>query len=374
MAKKSHRLKWALNIVTLILIGVVVYFAWPDISCLWQANPELCEQPLLVGVNYWILILIIPVQFLSYLSNDMMIYTYLRGRGQLKHTPMSQVVAMSLELNFVNHIFPSGGLSGATYMVWRLGKLGVSAGQATMSQIIRFLLTMAVFIVFLAISLFVVTAGNATDNWIVLMSAIVVTTVFFIVVFAAYLVGSRNRITSFAKWITRSGNKIVRIASFGYVKKKVLIEAGVVKFFLDIHEDFEVVKAEKRLLIKPLIWGLIFMITDVGLFAITFLAMGVAFNPAVLILGYIVAFVAGSVMITPGGVGGFELAMIAVLVSGGMIASEATAGVILARVILVILTLASGYVVYHRALRHFGRPAMDAKIELAPEHIEKAKK
>jgi uncharacterized protein (TIRG00374 family) len=374
MAKKSHHLKWALNIVTLILIGVVIYFAWSDISCLWQANPEICEQPLLVGVNYWILVLIIPIQFLSYLSNDMMIYTYLRGRGQLKHTPMSQVVAMSLELNFVNQIFPSGGLSGATYMVWRLGKLGVSAGQATMSQIIRFLLTMAVFIVFLAISLFVVTAGNATDNWIVLMSATVVTTVFFVVVFAAYLIGSRNRVISFAKWATRLGNKIVRVVSLGRVKKKVLVEADIVKFFLDIHEDAEVLKAEKRLLIKPLIWGLVFMITDVGLFAITFLAMGAAFNPAVLILAYIVAFVAGSVMITPGGVGGFELAMIAVLVSGGMVASEATAGVILARVILVILTLASGYVVYHRALRHFGRPAMDTKIKLAPEHVAKVKK
>ena len=58
------------------------------------------------------------------------IFTYLRGRGQLKKTTPLGVTAVALEYNFVNHVFPSAGVGGASYMVWRLGKLGVAAGQA----------------------------------------------------------------------------------------------------------------------------------------------------------------------------------------------------------------------------------------------------
>ena len=45
---------------------------------------------------------------------------------------------MALELNFVNHTLPSGGVSGISYMTWRLGKLGVSPGRAASAQVVRY--------------------------------------------------------------------------------------------------------------------------------------------------------------------------------------------------------------------------------------------
>ena len=60
---------------------------------------------LLGGVNIWVLLLIIPVQFASYYASAEIFCTYLRGRGQLRRTTPIHVTAVALEYNFVNHVF-----------------------------------------------------------------------------------------------------------------------------------------------------------------------------------------------------------------------------------------------------------------------------
>jgi len=62
----------------------------------------------------------------------------------------------------------------------------------------------------------------------------------------------------------------------------------------------------------------------------------------------------GSVMITPGGAGGYEAMMVLMLTSSGIAGATAIAGVLLARVILILITIGSGYIFYHLALRKYG--------------------
>jgi uncharacterized protein (TIRG00374 family) len=350
MAKKTRRTRLILNIIMLVLVAVLLYFAWPDIVTAWG---------LLGTVNIWILLLLLPAQVLSYYANGMTIFTYLRGRGQLKETKIPEVTSISLELNFMNHIFPSGGFSGVAYMIWRLGKMGVSASQGTMAQIVRFLVTMGAFIVCLAVSLIIVTIENQASNWIVMLSTFTVTGIVLGVLFAGYLVGSESRIVSFAKWLSRTSNNFVRKITFGRVHKKVLPKDKAVKFFTELYEDFQVIKAQKKLLLKPVLWGFAFVLADVSLFAIAFWALGASFNPALLVIAYGAASIIGAFMVTPGGAGGYEATMVTVLAAGGMTAASASAGVLLARVILIICTLLTGYAVYHRAMKHFGKPKLD---------------
>ena len=126
MRKLSFR-TW-LTIITLVLLTVVVIAAWPEILKAWN---------LLDRVNLWILALIIPVQFFSYYATGGMIFSYLRAKGDLKGVSHFKMARISLELNFVNHILPSGGAAGFSYLSWVLGMLGVKAGRSTMSQIVR---------------------------------------------------------------------------------------------------------------------------------------------------------------------------------------------------------------------------------------------
>src|SRR5664279_1434194 len=92
-----------LSIVTFSLIAVILFFARHELVLAWQ---------LLDNVNLWILALIIPAQLLMYYSAGEMIFEYLRSKGLLQNVPRRKLIRMALELNFVNHALPSGGVSG----------------------------------------------------------------------------------------------------------------------------------------------------------------------------------------------------------------------------------------------------------------------
>ena len=338
-----------LSIATFVLIVVFVVAARGQLVEAWH---------LLGGVNIFILLLLIPVQFASYYASSEIFLTYLRARGQLKKTNGLQATSMALELNFVNHIFPSGGVSGISYMVWRLGKLGVSAGQATMAQIMRYVVQFSTFGLLLVVALVVAMLENQASNWVVVMVAIVLTALLFVIIFGSYLVGSERRMMSFASWLTKTVNLIIKKITFGRVKQLLKIEKAE-RFFHEFHDDFVELKRNKKLLHKPVIWSFIFNICEILLFVVSFWAMGTHVNLAVLLIAYGAATSAGILVLTPGGAGAYEAIMVGVLVAGGMSPGAALAGVVLARAALIAGTLLTGVFAYHHALRTYGQPADD---------------
>lgn len=344
---KPRGFKFWLNVVTILLIVIILAAAHKDIASAF------CE---VTHANWLVLSLLLPIQFASYYAGTEIFLTYLRARGQLRNVNSLEATSMSLELNFVNHVFPSGGVSGIGYMSWRLGKLGVSAGQATMAQIMKYVVQVMVFMVLMVLALLWSASGNQMPDWIVMAATIVIVSLVFILIFGSYLIGSRERMISFAHFLTNAVNRFVSFAT-RHRKKNVAKSAIVEKFFLDFNEDFLALKSDKKLLLKPIIWAFVFTICDVGLFVITFASLGVFVNPAILFIAYGAATLSGMFMITPGGAGAYEAIMIGILTAGGVAASTAFAGVILARVILILLTLGCGVVVYQRALRKYGRPA-----------------
>ena len=95
-----------MTLVTLLLLAVVVVFAWPEIKKAWG---------LMGQVDLWILFLLIPVQFISYYATGGMIFSYLRSKGNLEDMSHWSTTRLALELNFVNHILPSGGAFGFSF-------------------------------------------------------------------------------------------------------------------------------------------------------------------------------------------------------------------------------------------------------------------
>lgn len=338
-----------LNIITITLIVIVLIAARDQLYEAWK---------LLGQVNIWILLLLVPVQFASFYTNSEIFFTYLRARGQLKNTSSLEATSMALELNFVNHVFPSGGVSGISYMVWRLGKLGVSAGQATMAQLMRYVVQLGTFALLLAIALVVATMENRTSNWVVMIATGVVTSLVFLVVFGSYLVGSEDRMKSFAHWLTRTINSIVNRLTFKR-RSNVLSIDKTEKFFLEFHDDYMTLRRDKKMLVRPIIWSIAFNLLDVSLFMVSFWALGIPVNPSVLLIAYGAAAAAGFLMLTPGGAGAYEAIMVAVLTAGGMSAGAAFAGVVLTRATLIAGSLVTGFLAYQHALKKYGRPKFD---------------
>lgn len=334
-----------LSIVTFILIAVIIFFTRHELVRAFE---------LLGQVNLWILALLLPVQLLMYFAGGEMMFSYLRSKKVISHVPPATQAQLALEMNFVNHVLPSAGVSGVSYMTWRLGKLGVSPGRATMAQVVRFAMGFASFAFLLAIAVLVVTIDGNLNRWIILVSASLVMFMAIVTVGGVYLISNRKRIDKFAKWITRTANRLVWRLTRG--KKRVILRAEQVEaFFDDMHGDFMELAKDKRKLIQPFLWGLLFTAMDVAVFWVTFWALGQPVNPAPILIAYGVATLAGFVVVTPGGAGAYEAIMVTFLAIAGLDQGAAIAGIVLARVILLLSTIGFGYLFYQHALIKYGR-------------------
>lgn len=334
-----------LSIITLVLLTVVVIAAWGDIR---EAFGYLSK------VDLWILSLIIPFQFISYFATGEMIFSYLRAKGNIRDLSVLKVTRMALELNFVNHVFPSGGAAGAAYFSWLLGHHGVSSGRAIMAQIIRFTLTFLSFVLLLLVALTILIIDHSVDRVTILLSLLLAVLAVGATIGGMYLLGSKKRLDTFASWLTRTVNRLVRRVTRGK-KRKALKEATITTFFVDIHEDFLAIRRDKKILVKPFLWALLANILDVVLIYIAFWSFGVQVNPALIFIAFGLASIAGAVVVTPGGAGVYELVMVAFLTSAGVPPTTAIAGTLLARVLLMLLTIVFGYAFYQFSVVKYGK-------------------
>ena len=340
-----------LSIVTVALLALILFLARHELHAAW----------LLLGqVDLLILLLMVPVQLLVLYAGGEMIFSYLRDKGQVKKVSKWEMIRISFEGNFVNHVLPSGGVSGVSYLTWRLSHLGVSPGRATMAQVVRHASTFTAFALLLLIALFAVTLDGDLNRWIILTSASLFGLIAGGVLACIYLLSSKRRIEKFAVWMYGAINYVTRRVTFG--RKRKLVKQEVISEFLDdMHHDFVELRHDKKLLIKPYLWGIVFNIADAGLFMVAFWSLGEIFNPAPILIAYGVASLVGFVVATPGGAGVYEAIMVTVLAFAGISGGVAIAGILLARVVILIITIVFGYVFYQHALSTYGGPKNAAK-------------
>jgi uncharacterized protein (TIRG00374 family) len=333
-----------LSLVTVLLLAVVLFGSRHELYHAWKLFGQ---------VNLWILLLIIPAQIIVYFAGGEMIFSYLRGKGQIKKTSTITLTRIALEGNFVNHILPSGGVSGVSYLSWRLGHLGIGAGRATMAQVVRHTMQFVAFSVLLLISLFAVTLDGTINRWIILASALLLGIVLFAIFSIIYLLSSKRRIDKFAAWVYRTIDLVVRRVTFGR-RSKVVEQNAILTFLDDMHRDFLELRHDKKLLIKPFFWGILYTIFDAGMFMIAFWSLGDVFNPAPILIAYGVASLVGFVVLTPGGAGVYEAIMVTFLAFAGIAGDVAIAGILLARVCILIGTILFGYMFYQLTLNAYG--------------------
>lgn len=339
------------SVVTVVLLAVILFFARHEIVVAWR---------LLGNVNLWVLALLIPLQLLTYFAAAETIFVYLRSKNSINHVSRWGLMRMALEMNFVNHVLPSGGVSGISYMGWRLGKYGVSPGRSTAAQAVRYSASAAASILVIALGVIVVTIDGNINRWIILVSMGLVSLMAAAIVSIVYLVSSKRRVDTFSTWLVRTVNHLVYKVTRG--KKRVLLhEKKLTHFFDEMHHDYLELMRDRRILIKPFMWALIFTICEASLFYVTFLALGEVLNPAPVIIAYVLASIAGFIVVTPGGAGAYEAIMVAFLAVAGVSSGTAIAGILLTRVIVLITTIGLGYIFYQHALLKYGKDASPIK-------------
>ena len=264
---------------------------------------------------------------------------------------------ISFELNFVNHAIPSGGFAGLGYITWRLKAFGSSVGQTSFMYVLRYVITILAnqFQTLVAIVVLLIARAVPSDGWWViglttLISVGVVAGIAIIIIVAS----SRKRITWFAKIVTSTINTVVNALTFGH-KRQLLNYDTVEAYFVDIYQDLTVAKANKQILIHPIMWGIVYSFFEVATYWLVGISMG---HPEILpqiMVAEALGSVVGAVMLTPGGVGGYEGVMIFIMSTLGVDVGLATAVVITTRVVVLVGTIVSGYGFYQNAISKIGK-------------------
>lgn len=343
MSKVSAR-TWV-SVVTIAFLALVLFLARHEIERAY----ELLDQ-----VNLWILVLLVPLQFISYYAGGEMMFSYLKSKKYIKHMSWLTLPRLALEMNFVNHVLPSGGVSGISYMGWRLKHFGVSASRSTSAQFVRMVATFSSFAVVLLASVILMAVDGNINRWVVGASIALVAVMAGALVLVMYLLNHKSRIAGFSRVVARTANSVVRTATFGR-KKHVVYQKTINDFFDEVQDDYMFILANKSVLLVPFLWGLVFSVTEVAMFYVSFLALGHPTNPAPLVIAYGLAGAAGFFMVTPGGAGAYEAIMVAFLAAAGLNTGVALLGVLLTRVLLMLSTIVAGYVFYQQAIMQHGK-------------------
>jgi uncharacterized protein (TIRG00374 family) len=336
--RSNSRFKLYLTAFTLIALAVLIYGLRHQIG-------EVISN--LGKVHIWALFLIIPIEALNYDAYSRLYMRLFKILGnEVKYRPLYRV---TLELNFVNHILPSGGVSGVSYFGIRLKSQGVSTTKSTFVQAMKFLLLYITYLPILVFGLLALAIRGHSNNLILVISSSIITAIIIGTFLGVYIIESRERIGSFLTWITKAINWLVHLVRPRYPETIKIDRAQAA--FNELHDNYKVIKQNWRELQMPLVYTTIANLTEVAAIYVVYVAFGQFVNLGAVILAYAVANFAGLISVLPAGVGVFEGLMTAVLTATGIPAALSIPVTIMYRVCSMFVQLVPGYILYQKAVK-----------------------
>jgi putative heme transporter len=340
--EETHRIKrsrWRLilTIITVAALLILIYGVRKDVGGVIEN---------LYKINAAWLLLLIPIEFLNY---DAYARMYVKLFKILdRDVRYRDMYKLNLELNFVNHILPSGGISGISYFTVRMRAFGVSGPKATLAQLIKLLLLYISFQPLLVLGVLLLAARGHVNNLILVVATAIITLLIVGTFAFIYMIESRTRINTFLTALTRFLNKVLGI--FRRNTETINIE-GAQTAFNELHDNYKMFKSNWRQLKSPFLFMLLANVTEVAAVYVVYLAFGRLVNVGAVILAYAVANFAGLISVLPAGIGIYEGLMTAVLAATGIPAALSIPVTIMYRVLNMGIQLLPGYYFYQKALR-----------------------
>jgi uncharacterized protein (TIRG00374 family) len=334
---KSRRIKLIVNIVTIVALCGLGY------ALRGQFRDTLDNFS---KVNLWILVFMIPAQAINYLAQAKFYQSMFRIVGdRFRYRSMAR---LAMELNFVNTVFPSGGVSGFSYISLRLKDEGISTAKASTVQMMRFILIFISVQVLLFFGLIALALSGRANDFVLLLGGIIGTLITVGTFLVAYVIGSKQRINAFFLTVTHAINGLIHL--FRRKSPETINITRAKAAFTEMHEVFMQVKTNLSDLKVPFSMALLSVTAEIATIYIVYLAFGQWVNIGAVILAYAVANFAGLVSILPGGIGIYEALMTAVLTAGGVPAAVSLPVTVMYRILNMAIGLPVGYIFYYKTL------------------------
>jgi uncharacterized protein (TIRG00374 family) len=334
----NSKFKLDLTIFTFVALAILIYSLRHQIA-------EVIKN--LGKVNGWVLLLIPVFEAINYDAYARLYKSLFKTLGsEVGYGPLYRI---TLELNFVNHILPSGGVSGVSYFSLRLKSEDVSTTKSTFVQAMKFALIYISYMPILVIGLLALAIRGHSNNLLLVIASSLITAVILGSFVGIYIIESRARISSFLTWFTKAINWLVHLV---LPKRPEIIEiARAQKAFNELHDNYQVLKKNWRQLRMPLVYTTIANLTEIAAVYVVYVAFGQFVNIGAVILAYAVANFAGLISVLPAGIGVFEGLMTAVLTAAGVPAGLSIPVTVMYRICSMIVQLVPGYIFYQRALK-----------------------
>jgi uncharacterized protein (TIRG00374 family) len=338
MAENSFfRTRWKLlvNAITLLALAVLVYGTRKQVGESFRN---------MAHVHAWALLLMLPIEVLNYHAQAKLYQGMFRLVGN--EVGYRKLYIASLELNFVNHVFPSGGVTGISYWGLRLRDKEITGGKATLIHVMKLALTFLSFEVLLIFGMFSLAIMGRVNSLTILVGGSLSTLLLVGTIGFVYIVGSKERINSFFTAVTRGLNRVIQLVRPHHPETINIDRARGV--FDDFHENYRQISQKLGQLKAPFLYAFLANITEVAAIYIVYVAFGHYVNVGGVILAYAVANFAGLVSVLPGGVGVYEALMTAVMATAGVKPGLSLPVTVMYRVVNTLIQIPPGYFFYHR--------------------------
>lgn len=300
---------------------------------------------LLGQVRWYVLILFVAIQLASYWFNAKYYQSFFAIFKH--HVPTKVLYTSSLVVNFVNQAFPSGGISGTSYLTNTL-KNYVPMGKTTLAQLMNYLFTVVSFLVVLILGFFLLflTGKLQQASVRVILLLVLIIVVFCIVMLV--LIADRDRVEAIVRRVRQSvdsfGKRVLRRRS------PFVTDTQLERFLNEFYHGYDTLAEEKGHWRKPFLYSLGYNVAEVATVYAVFLAFGHLVNPGAVIAAYTLANLVSLVAVFTNGAGAFEATMIGTLVALGVPFNISLPVVLVYRVLNFAVFLPIGYYYYRKTV------------------------
>lgn len=299
-----------------------------------------------LGDARWYVLVLVPlVQLLSYLSSARYYQVVLEIFGH--KVELRRLFDMALGINFVNQVFPSGGLSGASFLSKGL-RGEVPAGKATLAQVMRYIFTYLSFLAVLILGFLMLFLGNEVNRVTVRLTLLIILVIVVGSLLLMVLIADRSRLEQVGERAARFVNWLTRIVSRRH--RKVITPEQLQRFFNEFYIGYKILMTDKRSWGKPLFYCFTTSLAEVATVYVVVLGFGEVVNPGVVIGAYAIANFFSLLSFFSGGIGFFEASMVAALAALGMPLALALSVTVAYRGLNFIFMLPPGYLVYRKEI------------------------
>jgi len=317
--------------VAVLLLGFILLNNTDKFVDFWRTLRE---------VNIWILLLILPVRYLTYYCNTRYFVSFLRLFGiEVKEERLFRSV---ITMNFVNTVFPTGGISGISYISNAL-KPKVDSHTTAIAQIFWQAFTVAGYFFFFIVAFLSLFVTNSTNRIGAKFILLFILAVIGLGIATSVVLFQRSTTERLLYWATRPINAVLHL-----VRRNALSKERVERFVNDFYDSIKHMNMNKKHVRMPIAWVFLQLFFEILSVYVVFAAFNQLVNPGVVIAGYSLAVLFSMASLFTAGVGVYEATMVATFVALGQPLGLSLSVTLVYRTIALWLFLPVGLYFYKR--------------------------